>query len=104
MVPERGKAGFLPNRMDRRNKWLAGLGLGAVGGVLLAALAIRKCRQCGKCGKCGEEPMQETEVSCPAVQEEGKKSCRLIPAVHAAAAVISGMNLCFLLKRIRGKR
>lgn len=94
MVPERGKAGFLPNRMDRRNKWLAGLGLGAVGGVLLAALAIRKCRQCGKCGKCGEEPMPEEE----------KKTCRLIPAVHAAAAVISGMNLCFLLKRIRGKK
>ena len=100
MVPERGKAGFLPNRMDKRNKWIAGLGLGAVGGVLLAALAIRKCRQCG------EEPMPETEkeVSCPAVQEEGKKTCRLIPAVHAAAAVISGMNLCFLLKRIRGKK
>lgn len=100
MVPERGKAGFLPNRMDKRNKWLAGLGLGAVGGVLLAVLAIRKCRQCGK------EPMPEAEKesSCPAVQEEGKKACRLIPAVHAAAAVISGMNLCFLLKRIRGKR
>lgn len=103
MVPERGKAGFLPNRMDKRNKWLTGLGLGAVGGVLLAALAIRKCRQCGKCG---EEPMPEAEkeVSGPAVQEEGKKTCRLIPAVHAAAAVISGMNLCFLLKRIRGKK
>lgn len=49
-------------------------------------------------------PEAEKEVSGPAVQEEGKKTCRLIPAVHAAAAVISGMNLCFLLKRIRGKK
>ncbi len=48
--------------------------------------------------------MPETEVSCPAEPEEEKKTCRLIPAVHAAAAVISGMNLCFLLKRIRGKK
>lgn len=99
MVPERGKAGFLPRRMDRRNKWLAGLGLGAVGGALLAALAIRKCRCCRKCREKSEEVS-----SCPTVQEDGKKTCRLIPAIHAAAAVISGMNLCFLLKRFRGKK
>lgn len=88
--------------MNTRNKWLAGLAFGAAGGVLLAALAVKKCRHCRQCG---EKALSETkdEGSCPAVPGKEEKTCRIASVLQAAAAAISGINFCLLLRKMRGK-